>query len=138
MRPATLLLLTLGAGCATRHALIGKVVDRNGDPMDRVIVSVEPGGVEILTDQDGSFAVDYLRDAQGERIRLKRRTDYTLEAFRTGYQPGVAEVAYRRGELQVSPITMVEDTIEVSAGNHVIDPERATRAGSTGATYEGE
>ncbi len=138
LRPAITLLLALATGCATRHAIVGKVVDRNGEPMGRVIVAVEPGGVELLTDNEGAFAVDYLRDDEGKRTKLKRRTQYTVETFRTGFQTVRTEVDYRRGELQLAAIVMPEETIRVAPGNHMIDPSTAERPTSTGATYEGE
>ena len=137
-RLPVLALAALSSGCAARHAIVGKVVDRNGDPMGRVIVSVDPGGVELLTDNAGEFAVDYLRDDDGDRVRLKRRTQYTVETFRTGYQTVRTEVDYRRGELQLAAIVMPEDTIRVAPGSPVVDPATVERPTSTGATYEGE
>lgn len=126
-------------GCATHHAIIGTVVDRNGEPMDRVIVSLEPGGVETITDSEGSFVIDYLRDPSGERTKLQRRTDYTIEAFRTGYNVARTDFYFKRGELVLDPITMVEDTIRVDMGDEPLDPEAfPDRTQSTGATYEGE
>ncbi len=126
-------------GCATHHAIIGTVVDRNGEPMDRVIVSLEPGGVETITDSEGSFVIDYLRDPSGERTKLQRRTDYTIEAFRTGYNVARTDFYFKRGELVLDPITMVEDTIRVDMGDEPLDPDKfPDRTQSTGATYEGE
>ena len=135
-----LIILAIGlSGCGRHHAINGRVVDRNGSPVERVVVSVAPGDVETLTGPDGVFMVDYLRDVEGERVRLRKRTLYAVELFRTGYHVSRHEVEYRRGELFLEPFTLAEDTIHVPAGVDNIDPALfPERSQSTGATYEGE
>lgn len=136
---ALLALLGVLGGCARHHAIMGKVVDRNGEPIDRVIISVQPGGVEMVTDSEGGFMVDYLRDEAGERVKLNKRSDYTIEAFRTGYHIAKADVYFKKGELIINPIILAEDTIRVDASDDNIDPALyPDRTQSTGATYEGE
>ena len=133
-----LLVPALGA-CATRSAISGAVVDRNGDPIERVIVSLDPGDVELLTDPDGAFRINYMRDESGQRVRLERRRTYTVELFRLGYHVGQKNVEYRRGELVLEPFTLVEDTIRVQAPVHEVDPGTVEgRPEGAGATYEGE
>jgi hypothetical protein len=66
MRIFSVLVLCGAVGCAQHHAITGAVIDRNGEPLDRVIVSVAPGNVEILSDEHGSFVVDYLRVDSGD------------------------------------------------------------------------
>ena len=126
------------AGCA-HHAIRGQVLDRNGQPMDRVIVSLDPGNVELITDAEGRFEIDYLRDESGQRVRLSRRQDYQIEAFRAGFHPATAQVHYRRGELVLDPLTLTEDTIRLRPSEVNIDPARfPDRAHSAGTNYEGE
>lgn len=140
-RPLLLaILLGLGAtGCASKRAIIGQVIDRNGQPMDRVIISLDPGNVELITDSTGSFRIDYLRDAEGERTRLDRKTDYVLEVFRTGYHVGKSSFFFKKGELVLEPITLKEDTIILRASEDDIDPARfPDRTHSSGSNYEGE
>lgn len=138
--PGLLLLsLALAPGCAGKRLITGQVVDRNGQPMDRVIISLDPGGVELITDSAGAFTIDYLRDEEGERIKLDKKTDYTLEAFRTGYHVERLDFYYKRGELLLEPVTMKEDTIQLRPSEDVIDPERfPDRTHSAGSNYEGE
>jgi len=133
------LLISTTLGCAT-HRISGTVIDRNGAPMDRVIVALEPGNVEILTDNEGNFAIDYVRNDDGSRVRLPRRSDYSLTLFRTGFQDSRENVYFKRGEHDCGTIQMVEDTIEVSEPSTPIDPSRlhANPTASGGATYEGE
>jgi len=137
---ACLLLLCSSAGCAARHNISGTVIDRNGEPMDRVIVALAPGNVEILTDNEGRFAIDYVRTEDGSRARLKRRSDYTLTFFRTGFQDTKEALYYKRGAHECGTIQMLEDTIEVSEPAAPLDPSRlhAEPSASGGATYEGE
>ena len=135
-------LLVLGlvlSGCAGKRAILGSVVDRNGEPMDRVIISLDPGGVELITDSEGHFLIDYLRDEAGERVKLDKKTDYTLEAFRTGYHVEKLDFYFKRGELILEPVTMKEDTIQLRASQDDIDPARfPDRTHSAGTAYEGE
>ena len=140
---ALLLLGALGLaslpGCATHHAIVGRVVNRNGEPMDKVIVSVQPGGVELITDSEGNFVIDYLRDDEGNRVKLVKKSDYALETFRTGYHVSTTTFYFKKGELLLEPITMAEDTIKVRDSQEDIDPAKHTdRAQSSGAAYEGE
>jgi len=137
---AVALVALLGSACATRHAITGVVVDRNGDPMDRVIVALDPGNVEILTDNEGQFSIDYVRKEGGDRARLPRRSDYTLTFFRTGFQDGREDIQYKRGAYDCGNIRMVEDTITVAPPAAPLDPDKlhSAPAASGGATYEGE
>lgn len=140
--PGSLLAAALtcwSTGCAS-HRITGTVIDRNGAPMDRVIVALEPGNVEILTDNEGHFAIDYVRREDGSRTRLPKRSDYTLTLFRTGFQDTRQAFHYKRGEHDCGTLQMVEDTIEVSAPPVTVDPSRihAQPTASGGATYEGE
>lgn len=144
LRPAALLVAlactaSVLAGCAGKRAIHGTVVDRNGRPMDRVIVSLDPGGVELITDSEGQFMIDYLRDEAGERVKLDKKTEYTLEAFRTGFHVERLDFYFKRGELVLDPVTMKEDTIRLQASDDDIDPARfPDRTHSAGSTYEGE
>lgn len=132
----TLLLLL---GCAKHHALIGNVTDRNGDPLDRVIVSVAPGNVQLVTDSEGYYAIDYLRDEDGERTKMGKRTVYDIEIFKPGYHPEEVTVEYKRGELFLDNVVLKEDTIRVVGSELDIDPDsHPDRTTSGGATYEGE
>lgn len=129
----------LVAGCAAKSAISGAVVDRNGDPVERVIVSLDPGDVELLTDTDGAFRINYMRDETGQRVKLDRRRTYTIELFRLGYHVSRQDVSYTRGELILEPITLTEDTVRVEAPAAEIDPgSLKERPEGAGATYEGE
>ncbi len=133
---AALLLLV---GCARHHAIIGQVVDRNGKPVDKAIVTVSPGEVQMVTDSEGNFVIDYLRDDEGNRTKLKKKSDYTLETFRVGYHASKVDVYFKKGELFIEPLTMTEDTIRVREGEADLDPVKyPDRAQSAGAAYEGE
>ena len=139
--PLILLLVLAGAlnACAAKHAITGQVLDRNGQPVPRAIVSLEPGGVEMVTDREGSYTIDYLRDPEGRRIPLARRTDYTLEVLKPGFHPSKEDVHFKRGVLNLEPVTLLEDTIEVGPSEGDLDPGRyRDRAHSDGSNYEGE
>ncbi|MED5374407.1 MAG: carboxypeptidase-like regulatory domain-containing protein [Myxococcota bacterium] len=132
----TFILMSLG--CAT-HMISGQVVDRNGEPVERAIVTVEPGGVQIVTDSEGYWEIDYLRDEYGERTRLDKRTDYTVEAFKVGYHPRDQDFYYKRGEYTAELLVLNEDSIRVIPEEQELDPDAyPDRTHSAGANYEGE
>lgn len=132
----TLLLLF---ACATHHVISGQVVDRNGQPVERANVALAPGNVEIITDDNGHFAIDYLRDAEGSRTKLSRRTDYTVEFFKVGFHPEKQAFYYKRGEFVLEPVTLTEDTVRVETATVDIDPAKfPDRQQAAGGSYEGE
>ncbi len=142
MQKSLILALLLAApltGCAGKHVISGTVIDRNGQPVPRAIVSLEPGGVEMITDREGGFTIDYLRDPEGRRIPLARRTEYTLGVLKPGFHAVSEQVEFKRGTLTLSPLTLLEDTIEVGPSEGDLDPGRyRDRAHSDGSNYEGE
>lgn len=124
---------------AARPSISGEVHDRNGAPLSRAIVSLDPGNLEIVTDREGHFFVDYLRDDDGRRVRLRKKVDYVLEVFKPGFHVYTASLPFRKGALVVEPITMIEETIEVADFPENIDPALYSRpTQSSGATYEGQ
>ena len=126
-------------GCANNRHISGQVIDRNGEPMDRVVVSLQPGNVELVTDSEGRFTIDYLRDDEGERTKLDKRQDYAIELFRPGYHISESSVYYKKGELILDPLTLTEDTIEIRQSSANIDPaQHPDRTHSAGTNYEGE
>lgn len=138
LRRVLLLSALVTQGCAT-HAIEGAVLDRNGQPLDRVIISLKPGNVQLVTDSTGTFVIDYLRDESGERTKLEKRTEYEVEAFKVGYHVETTKVTYKRGELVMEPLTLKEDTIRVEGSDMDLDPALyPDRSHSSGATYEGE
>ena len=134
-----LLAASTTAVAASKHAISGTILDRNGTPVERAIVSVAPGNVQLVTDQNGWFEIDYLRDEAGERTKLGKRTIYEVEIFKAGYHLATQTVEYKRGEMILEPITLNEDTIRVVGADENIDPGQfPDRSHSAGAAYEGE
>lgn len=132
-------MLLLVIACASHRAITGSVLDRNGDPIERAIVSVHPGGVEIVTDENGRYVIDYLRTTDGDRTDLRKKTEYQLEAFLPGYHITRASLSYRRGKVEADPITLVPDTVRMSESDADLDPSLyPDRSQSAGSTYEGE
>lgn len=122
-----------------KPAIHGQVQDRNGEPMARVNVRVVPGNVEIVTDDEGRFTIDYLRDEEGNRERLSNRTTYTFEVYKLGFQLAKLDLEYTRGEVELEPVTLSPDTITVRPSSTDIDsanmPDNDAQGGGS---YEGE
>ncbi|MEZ4319006.1 MAG: carboxypeptidase-like regulatory domain-containing protein [Myxococcota bacterium] len=131
--------MLLGTALAGRHAITGQVTDRNGDPVDRAIVSLAPGNVELVTDREGRFLIDYTRTDKGDRTRLLRKTDYTLEVFRPGYHTTSTKFFYKSGPFEVETLTLAEESINVPDGGENLDPDIYRDPTHTaGANYEGQ
>ena len=140
MRLVTLLVVLLPAvASAAKPAITGMVVDRNGDPVGRAVISLDPGGVRIVTDADGKFLIDYLRDDAGERVRLKKRVDYAVEVFKPGFHIIERTFFYERGVAAMEQVVLVEDTVAVTDDRARLDPTLYGSTGSSeGAAYEGQ
>ena len=143
IRPAILFLLTVAttaeAADVPRNYISGAVTDRNGLPVSRAIVTLSPGNVQLVTDADGRYLIDYLRDEAGERTKLLRRTDYEIEIYKPGYHPENRGFHYKKGAIQVESIVVLEDTIHIDDDDANLDPSLyADRAQSDGANYEGQ
>jgi hypothetical protein len=130
---------------AAKHYIAGRIIDRNGDPVDQAVITLKPkvedekAEVQLVTDREGRFLVDYLRNDVGERSKLTRKVDYKLEVFKPGFHTREVVFAYKKGELQVDTLMLTEDTIAVHDDEAKLDPaayETATQA--SGATYEGQ
>ncbi len=122
-----------------RAAIHGEVQDRNGQPMARVNVRVLPGNVEIVTDDEGKFTIDYLRDDAGDRVRLSNRTTYTFEIYKLGFQLARLDLEYTHGEVALDPVTLTPDTITVRASSTDMDSANAPASDAQGGgSYEGE
>ena len=127
------------AGACGPHIIQGQIIDRNGEPVPRAIVGLAPGNVEIVTDGEGRFMVDYLRDDSGERIKLKRRTDYGIEIFKPGFHVLSQEFYFKRGELLMEPMVLKEDSIRVIGSDELYNPDdHRDRTHSSGQSLEGE
>ena len=125
-------------GCGP-HLIEGQIIDRNGRPVPRAIVGIAPGNVEIVTDGAGKFMLDYLRDEAGERVKLKRRTDYGIEIFKPGYHVLNQDFYYKRGELLMEPLVLKEDSIRVIGSDELYSPDdHRDRTHSSGQSLEGE
>ena len=134
-----LLGLSSGISACGPHIIEGQIIDRNGQPVPRAIVGIAPGNVEIVTDGDGRFMLDYLRDDAGERVKLKRRTDYGIEIFKPGFHVLNQEFYYKRGELLMEPLVLKEDSIRVIGSDELYSPdEHRDRTHSSGQSLEGE
>jgi hypothetical protein len=140
-RTVAVLLLAMmpSVAMAKGKAIAGTVVDRNGQPVEKVNVSLNPGNVELVTDQDGAFRFEYLRDEAGERVKLARKTTYQVTCFKVGYHEATVEITYQHGELILEPLTLKEDTIRVENIGDNIDPGvYSDKAQNSGGSYEGE
>ena len=133
------LLCAAAPASAGKNHITGQIVDRNGQPLARAVVSLSPGDVYLVTDREGWFLINYLREKDGRRTRLDKKVDYELEVFKVGYHTYRGSVPYRRGAHEVETVTMVEETIDVSEFPVNLDPDLYSRPTNSSATsYEGQ
>jgi hypothetical protein len=125
--------------CAGPNAISGTVTDRSGRPVDRAIVSLDPGNIELVTDREGRFVIDYLRDEHAERVRLRPKTEYSLEVFKAGFHVETRAVPYRRGPLDVGELALTAETLEVQHdGRNLLPTLQGERTTGASSTYEGQ
>ena len=129
------LVLAVASPARAANLIQGTVVDRNGAPLSKALVELSPGNVELVTDRSGAWQIDYLRDADGERIKLGKKTTYELKILKAGYHAHTVSVPYRRGPFVVEPVVMVPITIEVDDIPANLDERAPTTA--TDLSYEG-
>tara|TARA_B100001989_G_scaffold183576_1_gene133595 strand:- start:82 stop:564 length:483 start_codon:yes stop_codon:yes gene_type:complete len=138
--------LAAAPALAGNHYIAGRIIDRNGDPIDQAVVTLKPKdpdkpdiNVQLVTDREGRFLVDYLRDAEGERTKLAKRVEYEIEIYKPGFHTRETDFYYKKGELQVETLMMTEDTIVVHDDDADLDPDAyETSTHSAGANYEGQ
>jgi hypothetical protein len=118
--------------------IAGRILDPEGQALEQAVITLQPGDAKVVTDPDGRFSVTYLRDEAGDRLPLRRQTDYTLVAWKPGYAEVRLKVAYTRGSVEVAAITLAREAPSVQDPAQPLDPTRAaTPAIGEGATYEG-
>jgi hypothetical protein len=133
------MMMALPLPASAKNLISGQIIDRNGEPVNRAVISLEPGNVQLVTDRLGNFTIDYLRDEDGERVKLRRKTDYRVEVFKPGYHTQAVSLYYKRGETLMEAITVVEDTIEVQDHGENLDSDLyKDSTHSAGANYEGQ
>ena len=142
LRSCLLLLVPLALAApahAGKHSVQSQVLTRNGQPVAKAIIKLDPGNVELVTDREGRFLIDYLRDEVGERVKFAKKTDYAIEVFKVGYHPFTTTFYFKRGELVLDDVVLVEKTIRVDDVPENIDPGTTTETThAAGATYEGQ
>ena len=141
VRALFLLLVALAPSVAEagKNSISGRVLDRNGQPVERAIITLAPGNVELITDADGTFWIDYLRDSAGERVKLAKKANYALEVFKPGFHTASVQFYYKKGAFVVEDQVLKEDSIVVEDDGSTIDPGLfADPTQSSGATYEGQ
>ena len=141
------LLSALPAWAGT-HSIETQVTDRNGSGLGRTIVSLAPNNetldakpisVELVTDREGRVLIDYLRDTDGTRTKLARKTEYVLEIFKPGYHPYTTSFFYKKGVVVLDPVVLIDETIEVEDLAENLDASNTTDGThAAGANYEGQ
>ena len=132
-------ILLLGTGCGASRAITGTITDADGRPLDRAIVSMEPGGVQLVTNREGEFVIDYLRDESSDRTALQKKQTYTLDVYKPGFSIQQLDLYYKGGEHIVAPIALSTEQLSVQDdGQNLVPSLELDRTSTGGATYEGQ
>ncbi|MFT6158106.1 MAG: hypothetical protein ACJA00_000677, partial [Myxococcota bacterium] len=92
------------AACGGKRIITGVVTDASGQPLDRAIVRLEPGNIEMVTDREGQFTIEYLRTEDASRTGIGKRQTYILDVFKPGFSIEQREFYYKAGALSVGAI----------------------------------
>lgn len=137
-------LMAWTAPALAANAIAGVVNDRNGEPVPRAQVRLVPededrGTFLMVTDSEGRFLVDYLREEDGARSKLAKKTNYSLEIFKAGFHVETRDFFYKKGEVRLDTIVLVEDTIRVEESNvDLAGGLERIDTQSGGGSYEGQ
>jgi hypothetical protein len=132
-------LLLAYSGCAWKQTITGLVIDRNGEPVPQANVTLLPGDIELVTDTNGRFAIDYVRDnSESRRTPLSAQQAYSVEVFKVGFHIHTEDFYFSRGTYVVAPIELIEETIAVRDDGDLDAGLFTQPTHSSGATYEGQ
>ena len=93
----------------------------------------------MVTDREGRFLIQYLRDEDGKRLKLAKRSDYEIEAYKVGFHTESRAFFYKRGEIKLVSIQLTEDTILIhDDGADLSETFENKPTHSAGANYEGQ
>ncbi len=127
------------SACGSKRIITGVVTDSGGQPLDRAIVSLEPGNVEMVTDRQGQFTIDYLRTDDASRTGIRKRQTYLLDVFKPGFSIQQLEFYYKSGAYSVGPLELIEEVLRVQDdGENLVPSLQAEPTLSGGAAYEGQ
>ena len=133
-----LLILVLLTACGGSRVIRGTVTDADGRPLDNAIVSMQPGGVQLVTNREGQFAIDYLRQDDARTALTKKQT-YTLDIFKPGFTIQQLDFYYKTGEHSVGAIPLEVEELRVQDDGQNLVPSLELDTTTTGgATYEGQ
>ena len=136
---ALIVIVTALPAQAGRHSIQGQVLDRNGVAVNQAIITLKPGNVQLVSDAEGRFLIDYLRDENGERTKLDKRTNYVVEIFKPGFHIKTRDFYFKRGAVLLEHLTLLEETLRVKDDERNLDPEIFhDPTHSSGANYEGQ
>ena len=131
MRRATLgwLLVVVGllAACgAGPVALVGRIVDENGAPIDKAEVFTEPDTDIVLTNRRGFFTLRQRINDQGE-IEAIPSGVYLVKVRKFGYEDMTVEANVQGGPNRLDDLVMAPRTPDISetAPDPTAEPERA-------------
>lgn len=129
----------LGPAYASTGQIGGTVTDRNGNPLARARIELSPGNVELVTDRDGHFSIQFLRDETGARVKLQRRQKYALVVFKPGYHDSSVAVDYKRGDLMLDEVVLEPETIDIHDITVNLDPQLyGLQTNASGHSAEGQ
>ncbi|MFT6145418.1 MAG: hypothetical protein ACJAZO_000306 [Myxococcota bacterium] len=127
------------AACGGKRIITGVVTDASGQPLDRAIVRLEPGNIEMVTDREGQFTIEYLRTEDASRTGIGKRQTYILDVFKPGFSIEQREFYYKAGALSVGAIPLTVEVLRVQDdGENLVPSLQAEPTNTGGATYEGQ
>ena len=127
------------SACGGKRIISGMVTDSTGAPLDNAIIRLDPGNVELVTDRQGQFVIDYLRTDNASRIGISKRQTYVLDVFKPGFSIEQREFYYKSGQHLVGEIPLTAEVLRVQDdGENLVPSLQAEPTNTGGTTYEGQ
>lgn len=127
------------SACGGKRVITGMVTDASGQPLDNAIIRLEPGNIELVTDRQGQFVIEYLRTDDASRTGIAKRQTYVLDVFKPGFSIEQREFYYKSGAHLVGAIPLTPEVLRVQDdGENLVPSLQAEPTNTGGATYEGQ
>ena len=108
---AGLMMLILLSGCGGRRAIMGRVIDETGTPVQRAEISTEPTTDIVLTNSKGIFSIRQILMDNGEIAPIETG-QYTLTVRQLGFEDLILELDYDGGVVKLPELEMVRKTMD--------------------------
>ncbi|MFN3201921.1 MAG: hypothetical protein ACE366_26180 [Bradymonadia bacterium] len=118
-------------GCGSQRAIIGQLVDEQGDPIKGIEVKTQPATDFVKTTRLGVFNINR-RVMENGGFEGLEDTTYTIVINAIGYEPLKLPVTVEGGEVNLGPHTLKSRALNITETPPDVTPHVGDNRGNTG------